>query len=138
MASNQRFQIANRLEVCYLVFMDKHCSKCGGSVVVARGLCRECYGRWHYLENKAKYLKQNKARRKRARDYVAAVKSKASCLCGESHPACLTFHHRDPSEKSFDVAHAQILTPSLEKVQAEIDKCDIMCFNCHMKLHAQP
>ena len=69
-------------------------------------------------------------------DYVKAAKT--SCIyCNESHPACLDFHHRDPLEKSFGMARAHLCLRSLEAVKHEITKCDIICSNCHRKLHSR-
>jgi hypothetical protein len=56
--------------------------------------------------------------------------------CGESDPVCLDFHHRDPSIKSFEIARG-VKCRSLEAVQAEIAKCDVVCANCHRKRHAK-
>jgi hypothetical protein len=57
-------------------------------------------------------------------------------MCGEEHPAALDFHHRNPKEKRFNisvaVAHRDI--PD-DEIRAEIAKCDVLCRNCHAKLH---
>ncbi len=66
---------------------------------------------------------------------LVEYKSKLSCCkCGENHPACLHFHHRDKSTKSFSISDS-IRRFSLEKIIAEIAKCDVLCANCHAKLH---
>jgi hypothetical protein len=44
----------------------------------------------------------------------------------------LTFHHLDPTKKEFALSRANI---SWDKVKAELDKCVLLCFNCHMELH---
>lgn len=61
---------------------------------------------------------------------------KLSCLkCGESDGNCLDFHHRDPAQKSLTLSIA-IAHASLERIQEELTKCDVLCANCHRKLHA--
>jgi hypothetical protein len=55
-------------------------------------------------------------------------KSKGCCLCGESDPACLDFHHLDSEEKEFEIAQ---LTLSKSKMEEEIRKCVVICSNCH-------
>lgn len=45
----------------------------------------------------------------------------------------LTFHHIDPSTKSFGIANAHCR--SWEVVQAELDKCIMLCANCHAEEH---
>jgi len=42
---------------------------------------------------------------------------------------CLEFHHRNPNEKSFTIS--QQLTTSWERLRIELDKCDLLCANCH-------
>ena len=57
------------------------------------------------------------------------------CMCGENHPACLQFHHRNPDEKSFGILCNIKLSRSIEELKCEIMKCDILCANCHSKIH---
>lgn len=45
----------------------------------------------------------------------------------------LTFHHRDPVTKVDDVCR-MIANRSWSSVLEEIQKCDLLCFNCHMEL----
>lgn len=46
----------------------------------------------------------------------------------------LHWHHRDPETKSFDVG-AKAATFSTERVLAEIEKCELLCFECHKAAH---
>ena len=55
--------------------------------------------------------------------------------CGEDHPAALDFHHRDPSEKEIEFSRMYHMNWSIERMMAEIEKCDVLCSNCHRKLH---
>lgn len=74
--------------------------------------------------------------RKTKRAYLTDYKSEHPCIkCGEKDPACLDFHHRDPKEKAFTLSLG-IARASLERLQKEVAKCDILCANCHRKLHA--
>lgn len=50
--------------------------------------------------------------------------------CGESDPIVLTFDHL--SDKITDVAK-MIQSYSWAAVEREIAKCDVRCFNCHMR-----
>jgi len=45
----------------------------------------------------------------------------------------LSFHHIDPKEKDFNIANAHCKTWELIKV--ELDKCKLLCSNCHMEEH---
>ena len=48
--------------------------------------------------------------------------------------AALDWHHRDPSQKSFQINDGQ--TRSLARMRAEVAKCDLLCANCHREEHA--
>lgn len=45
----------------------------------------------------------------------------------------LEFHHIDPKEKDFGIA--QVRTKSFKKIQKELDKCILVCSNCHSEIH---
>jgi 5-methylcytosine-specific restriction endonuclease McrA len=47
----------------------------------------------------------------------------------------LEFHHLDPNEKDFGIS-AKGVTRSWEKVKKELDKCILVCSNCHREIHA--
>jgi hypothetical protein len=56
--------------------------------------------------------------------------------CGYNRTmAALTFHHRDPSKKEFQISGGNC--KAWGRVQAELDKCDILCSTCHTELHAE-
>jgi hypothetical protein len=60
-------------------------------------------------------------------------KNSGCCKCGESNPICLDFHHIDPTIKDMSVAN--MVAYSDEKLKLEINKCVIVCKNCHAKIH---
>lgn len=70
------------------------------------------------------------------KEIVLAYKLLHPCSCGETDPACLQFHHRNPVEKSFTIAHMTHHGITLKKLKDEILKCDVVCANCHLKYHA--
>src|SRR4051794_20027001 len=45
----------------------------------------------------------------------------------------LTFHHRNPKEKSFNISGSH--TRKWSELQKELDKCDLLCHNCHAEEH---
>ena len=52
--------------------------------------------------------------------------------CGEIFaPHMMDFDHRDPAKKSFTIAGGHALLMSRPRLIAEIEKCDIVCANCH-------
>jgi hypothetical protein len=87
---------------------------------------------------KRKHKRVNKKHKARRRNVVwlANYKITCSCLqCGESHPACLEFHHRDPNKKKMTISGAVRRGWSLKRLKREIEKCDVLCANCHRKIH---
>lgn len=90
----------------------------------------------HYLENKERFVQRRENRRNRVVRFIQAAKAGKSCPhCGESHPACLDFHHVNPEEKLASTHTMQRDMWTLDKVQAELDKCILLCANCHRKHH---
>jgi hypothetical protein len=93
------------------------------------------YGRKHYEDNKEYYLQRNRRATKKRKNWFRGIKEQLSCPCGESHIAVLDFHHKDPSIKDAGLHKAIQNGWSQKRILAEIEKCDILCSNCHRKLH---
>lgn len=83
-----------------------------------------------YQERLKKSRERDAKDRKDIMDYKA---SKGCCICGETCPQALDFHHRDPSTKSFTIGAK---SGSLETLKEEIDKCVVICANHHRMVHA--
>ena len=49
----------------------------------------------------------------------------------------LTFHHIDPSKKEFTISDSNKMTIAWEKILEEVDKCALLCHNCHGEVHAK-
>lgn len=49
----------------------------------------------------------------------------------------LDFHHLDPNEKDATIA-AMLNSASMENIKKEVDKCKLLCSNCHRELHFKP
>lgn len=72
-----------------------------------------------------------KIQRNHKYDYMSKFKENGCCICGESDIACLDFHHVE--NKEYQISH--MLTHSYNLIKQEIDKCVVLCSNCHRKLH---
>lgn len=92
--------------------------------------------RKEYLKSwrKSNYLTKLKPRVLWIMSYLKS-KRVACQQCGESHEACLDFHHRDPKTKLFQLTAQKIGNRSQRSIDAEIAKCDVLCSNCHRKHH---
>lgn len=66
------------------------------------------------------------------------VDYKGGCcsICGyNKYVGALEFHHLNPKEKDFNLAHMKKYTFN-DKVKNELDKCVLVCSNCHREIHA--
>lgn len=54
------------------------------------------------------------------------------CGYNKDCPPAYDFHHRNPKEKDFQISGSCI---GLEKMKKEVDKCDLVCRNCHAEIH---
>jgi hypothetical protein len=68
---------------------------------------------------------------------VKEIKMKSSCIyCQEADVSLLQFHHRDHKEKLGNISemchHGKVFW---EVILEEINKCDLVCPTCHLKLH---
>lgn len=73
-------------------------------------------------------------RRDNSKKKAIEYKGGKCSVCGYNKcTAALEFHHRDPSKKSFGVS-AKGYTRSWEKIKKELDKCDLVCANCHREI----
>ena len=58
-------------------------------------------------------------------------------LCGYNRNlAALTFHHVGADEKSFKLDMRSLSNRRLEVIRAKVEKCILMCQNCHAELHS--
>jgi len=99
-------------------------------------LCHKSFTKPYYQKYKKDYLARNKARRDTIYGYILAYKLEHPCeICGESEPVCLDFHHL--RDKKFNISEATYLLSlrNIEELKNEIAKCQILCSNCHRKVH---
>jgi len=55
--------------------------------------------------------------------------------CGEDRLWLLTFHHRDPDQKEYNLSSGGMRRLSWDKIIAEANKCDLLCPTCHRIRH---
>lgn len=102
-------------------------------------ICQAAYTAKHYQNNKTIYKSRAKERTIAARIWLSQYKQGKSCSrCDETHPACLQFHHIDPTVKEGELAKAATNGWAIERIKEEISKCIILCANCHFKEHWNP
>ena len=102
------------------------CTACGTQYVymgkksgASTQRCKPCYG------IKARHELKGKA-----------VTYKGGCCikCGYCKIlSAMEFHHRNPLEKDFQIGGNH--TRKWTSIQTELDKCDLLCANCHRETH---
>ena len=80
------------------------------------------------------YETLQKSRNKRKEDMVHVMGDHCQ-LCGYNKCIiALEFHHINPSEKEFNFNKA--ISMDWEKTRLELEKCILLCANCHREVHA--
>lgn len=91
------------------------------------------------LEQNIKKQKSNSTTRRmiRNREFIKNYKKDKRCeICGyNKYPRILDFHHRKKEEKNQGVCFLAKSLRNIDTIKKEIDKCMILCPNCHRELH---
>lgn len=76
-----------------------------------------------------------KAHRHKTKEELVKYKGGKCEICGYNKClGALDFHHLDPSKKDFTISDSNIYK-NLDKLKEEIDKCILVCANCHREIH---
>lgn len=99
------------------------CLICEGDTGVKRKICMKCY---------------TNTRRFKIKKWMIEYKGGECIECHNSNLdiGCYDFHHLDPKEKDFNLSGLNSAKMSLEKVRKELDKCVLLCANCHREKHS--
>lgn len=89
-----------------------------------------------YCSNSCRVKYQIKLWRKRTKQRSIEYLGGKCVKCGYNRcPEAMDFHHRDPTQKDFAISKSGNCT-AWNKIQKELDKCDLLCSNCHRESHA--
>jgi NADPH-dependent glutamate synthase beta subunit-like oxidoreductase len=95
------------------------------------------YSRKHYEANYSQRREELNARRQQLKTEWLEYKATLKCTkCGFDHVAALDFHHEDPSQKEYNV-NRLVSDGRFKKAYKEIEKCIVLCANCHRIHHHQ-
>jgi hypothetical protein len=98
---------------------------------VSGSQCKDASGKTHYQRNKQYYLDRNGERKKMLVEFVENYKKSHPCVdCGNSDIRVLEFDHIG-DDKEIDISRATRSGWSKERIQLEIEKCEVRCANCH-------
>lgn len=131
----------------------KQCVRCGKNKTLDQFLqrnrskgkrhsyCKECNKqalKKHYQNNKEYYKRRNLKRKKANRVKVLTYLETHPCvMCGESDPIVLDFDHIKPETKEWTMARLIAEGHAWERLEKEIDKCQVLCANCHRRKTAK-
>lgn len=104
----------------------------------ANGLCFPHYQfkRRNGVEPSYPLQDQRPTTREQKREALWSIKERSSCeVCGENRTPTLVFHHRNPDDKEFSVAYAIAHKYRWGRILRELEKCDVLCANCHRMEH---
>lgn len=130
-----RFCLTCRIEKLESAFKGGavRCRSCAAAKRLAKYIQKLSPERRERLERHRQHVREGrKSKNARRADLMRSFKAGKPCLdCGGFfHPTQMDFDHRNPLEKRFNIS-APPKVSSIEALQAEIDKCDLVCANCH-------
>jgi uncharacterized Rmd1/YagE family protein len=89
-----------------------------------------------YQDNPGYFNDRNAVRRQELREFLQEQKMGRVCArCGNSDFRVLDFHHLDRDGKEGGLSQAVAKNWGKERILREIDKCEVLCANCHRILH---
>ena len=99
--------------------------------------CKKCSAitrREHYLNNREKEVTVRKRYEQDNRDWYIELKKTLKCSkCSESRWYVLDFHYSN-GKKDSNISMI-VKTQSKARTLKEIEKCIVLCANCHRELH---
>lgn len=123
----------------------KTCSKCGlskppeefhNNATKLDGLnhsCKICqreYNRQHYNKNKSYYIAKSKRSGNTTKDLIDKLKAQPCIDCGKSYPPYVMDFDHVSGKKNNNVS-SLAKHYSRAKALKEIEKCELVCSNCH-------
>lgn len=104
---------------------------------------RRLYHRGYWKRNyRGKFAERHREKIKRRkieiRAWFSELKKSLKCIkCFEDFPGCLDFHYKDYKAGEGHVAASVMVNRGWSKARIlkEIEKCDVLCANCHRKYH---
>lgn len=100
-------------------------------------LCQNCHRKIHFNQSKV-----DKNHIRRIGKLILIEYAGGKCVkCGYNEcPSSLTFHHKEKSSKLFSIGSHGNYAKSIQEInddlQNEIDKCILLCMNCHTLEHS--
>lgn len=89
-----------------------------------------------YSDRREYFIKAVDKRRKKIKQMAVELKGGKCQICGyKKYVGALDFHHIDEKSKEFGLGSGG-LTRSWVRTKKEVEKCILVCANCHREIHA--
>lgn len=93
---------------------------------------QRAYNRAYYKANSAAHYKRVQTNKRKLRALITAAKDKPCADCQKCYPHyVMDFDHRVDEVKLFNLGNSVNMIGSADRITAEIEKCDVVCANCH-------
>lgn len=128
----------------------KTCTKCHRSLAIVNfpyrnkkigrrhENCRPCRNAYH-VQRYHKHIDENRRRDLQRRQAYRDLKAGKCTDCGVSYPPyVMDFDHREPVKKSFNITTGASMRMGIARLLREIEKCDLVCSNCHREREYGP
>jgi hypothetical protein len=121
--------------------MSRYCKSCGNKIPrkiphtnkktsTTRKNCYNC------SPPSRKQISQYGEERRRRKKLLVEMLGGQCVHCGyDRSMSALSFHHKDPSRKKFDISNNGNLLKEWRIVVKEAKKCELLCLNCHAEKH---
>jgi RecJ-like exonuclease len=112
----------------------KICPKCKGENRTSSAYCPKCHNEYQKAWYKRNPLSTSKsyARRKKAiRDHIKEKKKVPCADCKCKYPWYVMDFDHVRGRKKFNLSNAALHMKSIKKIDLEIEKCEVVCANCH-------
>lgn len=89
------------------------------------------YANDYYHRNKELVIKKARIAERKKKDAVQLLKNKPCLDCGKIYPPCVMDFDHIGNNKEINISTAIFKGWSLKRIENEINKCELVCSNCH-------
>lgn len=95
-----------------------------------------CYNCAPHEDDNCSHAQAVTIKRRAIKNMLIAYKGGKCERCGYNKTSrALEFHHLNPEEKDFEIS--KVLTRNIQSLKDEVDKCILLCSNCHAEIHEE-
>jgi hypothetical protein len=106
------------------------CVKCGEPAREGLAHCQKCSD-----SESRRLIKRRREMKDKAVEYLCG--KCVDCGLQSEYTEVYDFHHKNPEEKTMSIALLLDTTKRWERIREELDKCELLCSNCHRIRHAK-